>query len=352
MKNLNNLFEGDSNPGSLAIILDHFYTEQSLSDSGIGALKGIDNARYSVLAQVNNLLPSERQLVFYICQANLSIQYHNYSCGSDVRNYEENSDPESDSGTESEYWEKGQEFFQLADWHDINGKKIECETSYNALKEKGFSINVLNPSKGLVGLDDIDTWGKAAKIRTGYLGNEPAEKEYEYKKYMLVSFPRNRFETMIAIDFGGAVDSIYRTIIEEKHATDSKMRSNLEEICSALCKKEHVYIRRKFCYLNILEKRLTARSFSHIFHLLAMFNMQKEFESILNECTIKINQECAKRLGLAISQFGFDSLKKTIENFLKPSVGNFTNICGLVKVNNQTLFLTLLFIADNFIILI
>jgi hypothetical protein len=181
----------------------------------------------------------------------------------------------------------------------------------------------------------MDTWAKLVKLRVGFFGNDAAKAEYEYKKYLLVLFPRNQLQTMIAIDFGGAIDSIYLTAIEERNTTDFEMKSNIEEICFGLCKQ---YSRAK---------KLTARSFSQIFQLLTMFNMQKEFESILDKCTIRINQECAKRLGLAISQFGFDSLKNTLEKFLKPSVGNFINICALVKVSNQHLRISISIITEN-----
>ena len=309
------------------MLLDHIYTEQSLTDSGIGALKGIDNARYSVLSQANSFLPSEKQLAFYICEAKLSVdffyrRFDRYS-QSDIDFYRD-LDVNSYSEWGKEDGVKRSESFEIVDWYDINGNKIECNKSYieKALEKKTFFIDVLNPSKGLIGLDDLDTWGKETKIRMGYMGKFPTEKQCEYKKYLLVLFPRNQLQTMIAIDFGGAIDSIYRTAIEERKTTDSEMRSNIENICFGLCTQ------------HSRAKKLTTRSFSQIFQLLIIFKMQKEFESILKICPIKINQECAKRLGLAISQFGFDSLKNTLEKFLKPSVGNFTNICALVKVSN------------------
>lgn len=335
VKNLNNLFEDDSNPDTLGILLDHFYTEQSLSDSGIRALKGIDNERYSVLAQANKLLPSDKQLVFYICQANLSIDYYNYSCGSEIKESYELSDEDLDSGTESEHWEQGRKCFELVDWHDTNGKILDCDRSYieQAMKKKEFFIGVLNPSIGLTGLDDIDTWGRADRVRIGYLGNQAAEKDYEYKKYMLVSFPRNRIGTLIAVDIESALDLVYRMVVEEKSPTDSEMRCKIEKISSSLCEN------------NLRAKKLPAKCFSQAFHLLTVFNMQVEFESVLDNCTIKINEECAKRLGLAVSQFGFDSLKTTLENFLNPCVSNFTSIFALIQVIYQTL---LLFIQENF----
>ena len=326
MKNLNNLFGDDSYRGSLGMLLDHCYTEQSLSDNGIGALKGIDNARYSVLSQANSFLPSEKQLAFYICEAKLSIDYFHYCFDNysqaDIKFYRD-VDVNSYSDWGKEDGIKRSESFEIVDWYDINGNKIECNTSYieKELEEKTFFIDVLNPSKGLIGLDDLDSWGKETKIQMGYIGKFFAQKQCEFKKYLLVLLPRNQLRTLIDIDFGGAIDSIYQKIIEERNTTDSEMRSNIEEICCCLCTQ---YSRAK---------KLKARSFSQIFQLLTIFKMQKEFESILVKCPIRINQECAKRLGLAISQFGFDSLKNTLEKFLNPSVGNFTSICALVKVN-------------------
>ena len=59
----------------LAILLDHQYTHRSFSENGgVKALKGADHKRYSLLAQANQLLPEDKQLVFYICSATLKME--------------------------------------------------------------------------------------------------------------------------------------------------------------------------------------------------------------------------------------------------------------------------------------
>jgi hypothetical protein len=142
LKNINNLFGSDNNKSTLGVFLDHYYTDQSLTDSGIGALKGIDNARYSVLSQANSFLPSERQLAFYICEAKLSIEYavSQLESESEIDHYSHDDVDKPGNWEEDDDMEKRSESFELVNWRDISGSKVECDKSYieDALEEDNF----------------------------------------------------------------------------------------------------------------------------------------------------------------------------------------------------------------------
>ena len=62
----------------LAITFDHKYTHESISTSGINALKGIDADRFNLLKSASMSLPDEKQFCFYIVKASLILVQTNY----------------------------------------------------------------------------------------------------------------------------------------------------------------------------------------------------------------------------------------------------------------------------------
>ena len=104
-KSLNN------NEYHLGILLEHQYTPQSLSQNGVRALKGVDNARFSMLSQANLLLPVDKQLTFYICHASLNIDSYDVGGGGySKKNRYWQDDPDNYE------WEENQREDEFADW--------------------------------------------------------------------------------------------------------------------------------------------------------------------------------------------------------------------------------------------
>jgi len=67
----NNLVSFDK---PLAITFDHEYTHESISNSGINALKGIDADRFNLLKSASMSFPDEKQFCFYIVKASLKAE--------------------------------------------------------------------------------------------------------------------------------------------------------------------------------------------------------------------------------------------------------------------------------------
>lgn len=129
----------NNNPYHLGILLEHQYTHQSFSETGFGALKGVDHNRYKLLAHANELLPADKQLVFYICKASLKINliidgdpYDDYDPYEEVDEDEEEEEDEEESDEESKEQSKKSNYSQDSnDSHESYGcKYIENEREY------------------------------------------------------------------------------------------------------------------------------------------------------------------------------------------------------------------------------
>ena len=83
------------NWSSTAILLDHKYTGRLVETYGIKCLKGIDNDRFQFLYSLNEKLPEEKQVVFYLALANLAAERFNWYCAHDY--FEKEAESDSDS---------------------------------------------------------------------------------------------------------------------------------------------------------------------------------------------------------------------------------------------------------------
>jgi len=155
-----------------ALLLQHEYTEQSLSDMGFLAAKGRDRGFIKALLTINEHLPLEHKLYFMISRVSYSVTSD--GCGGgyyDDDIYWEEIES-SEPGCDLCFDEEGQiipaDNFSI-DWvHDLNEKAINS-VAFNKIDE--------------------DFWGEGDDDIEGYMGNYGPTKETTYSRYLFVVMP-------------------------------------------------------------------------------------------------------------------------------------------------------------------
>lgn len=159
-------------------LLEHEYTEQSLSDLGLQAMKGQDQDLIKAFLAINQSLPLEQQLSFLISRVSYSV---------------------SSDGSGSGYYGDDVLDPDMLDWYIIDSSKPGCDLCFN---DQGLSIPVsdfaidwvhdLNQSQPIstafADLDE-DFWGEGDEDIEGFMGNYGPSKETVYAKYLLVLMP-------------------------------------------------------------------------------------------------------------------------------------------------------------------
>lgn len=156
-----------------AFLLQHEYTEQSLSDLGFLATKGQDRDFIKALLAINEYLPLEQKL--YVMISRVSYSVTSDGCGGgyygdDDIHWEEieSSEPRCDLCFDEEGQIIPTDNFSI-DWvHDLNEKDISS-IAFNKIDE--------------------DFWGEGDEDIEGYMGNYGPTKETTYARYLLVVMP-------------------------------------------------------------------------------------------------------------------------------------------------------------------
>ncbi|KAG7385221.1 hypothetical protein PHYBOEH_009113 [Phytophthora boehmeriae] len=135
---------------SFALLLAHEYTKKSIEDMGIGALKGVDRARFQALQDANAGVTPEKKLHFVIAGLTLKIDYY-------------------DAGGE---WEENERDESIA-WYSTSG---EDHGNSSEIEE----LNMLNPRRETL----ADLWkNRGNSTFEGYLGNEGATRDTTYSRF-------------------------------------------------------------------------------------------------------------------------------------------------------------------------
>ncbi|WP_203250051.1 hypothetical protein [Cysteiniphilum marinum] len=155
-----------------SFLLQHEYTEQSLTDLGFRATKGQDRDLLQALVAINENLPLENKLNFMISRVSYSVTSDG-SCGyydRDDIDWEEieTSEPDCDFLFDESGHKIPVSNFMI-DWvHDLNQKEI-CSVSFDEV--------------------DDDFWGEGHDDIEGFMGNYGPTKETTYARYLLVIMP-------------------------------------------------------------------------------------------------------------------------------------------------------------------
>lgn len=156
-------------------LLQHEYTEQSLSDLGFLAMKGQDRSLVKSLVSINEHLPLEQKLYFMISRVSYSVTSDGYGghyrdCDEDDMDWEEieSSDPDCEICFDEDGHVIPVGHFSI-DWiHDLNGKEIDS-----------------------IAFDRVDDnfWGEGDDYIEGYMGNYGPTKETTYARHLLAVMP-------------------------------------------------------------------------------------------------------------------------------------------------------------------
>ncbi|CAD6892240.1 unnamed protein product [Tilletia laevis] len=154
--------------------LEHSYTPKSISELGVGSLKGQDRARVASLRTMNDVLPSHQRFNFYLVHGERQASYY----GTDQTTYQcewEETDPPTYSFTP----------LLSLDGKSLTSKPIDLDDA-----------DVLNPDYKT----RMQRWsGHRIKTYEGYLGNEGPTKDTKYEKYLLLAWPAKLVEDKMLV---------------------------------------------------------------------------------------------------------------------------------------------------------
>lgn len=158
-----------------AFLLQHEYTEQSLSDLGFLATKGQDRDLMKALLAINENLPLEQKLYFMICRISYSVTSD--GCGGYYNGYED----------------------EDMDWEEIESSEPRCDLCFDEhgqmIPIEKFNIDWMHDlnDKDIKSIDfnniDEDFWGEGTEDIEGYMGNYGPTKETTYARYLLTVMP-------------------------------------------------------------------------------------------------------------------------------------------------------------------
>ena len=156
----------------LAFLLDHEYTDSSLSQNEIKALKGIDHDRYNFLKLANNKLSSEKQLSFYIVNASLVVDSYDASEVKNGKYLDSRTYFEPNTSLEEKFWEENERKERIEKWYDEKG----APSLQNSKVDLNFFTRIIVPNSSqniFTGMTDTKLWGGLRKVEIeGYTGNE------------------------------------------------------------------------------------------------------------------------------------------------------------------------------------
>ncbi|KAE9333263.1 hypothetical protein PR003_g14106 [Phytophthora rubi] len=147
----------DDEDEPFALLLSHEYTVKSIQDLGTGALKGVDSARFHALKEANALVPTAKQLQFFIVRLTHKIEF--------------------DPGWDMDW--KPSKHKESMRWYSISGEslgRIRQSTKFNFLNPGQETLSQLWIPHGV-------------QKEEGYMGNEGPSRNTKYARYAIVAWP-------------------------------------------------------------------------------------------------------------------------------------------------------------------
>ncbi len=176
LKSLLKKFNQETLGENLAILLEHEYTENSFSSSGIKALKGIDSTRFNLLNDANNELPYENQFSFYLTEVNLVSEVQlesncNYKKKYGRYNRYQSDDDDDDDDDNDEVVEEYERSNEVKALYNVCGQKI---LHANKIDLEFFDeIIYPNFESDEIDLNDSQVYGSSKRVeKEGYMGKK------------------------------------------------------------------------------------------------------------------------------------------------------------------------------------
>ena len=177
------------------VLFDGEYNDALFKKNGINCLKNMDQVRYDLFKQANELLPNNKKFTFHIVKAIYQIKYliyeHNHSMidlisGDD--SYEINSDSE-DKYPDNDKLEVDTEEYYIERWFNSRG-----QAEKNLPLDLNFFTKIIDPNETskypFAQMEDIEIWNENRHVSidiSSYDGG--GDKTVTYQKYMLAILP-------------------------------------------------------------------------------------------------------------------------------------------------------------------
>lgn len=150
------------------LLLDHSYTEASISKLGVNCFKGNDRVLYETLRLANQTAQDDDRVQFFIAQTTKKVNevgIGGYSNG--------------DSFCES--CDRGGDDVECSSWEDMN-----CSYTIDLYDTSGSKCSYLYPKILFLDDENEDDWGEPATIKVQAMGNQAPERDTVYHRYSLV----------------------------------------------------------------------------------------------------------------------------------------------------------------------
>eukprot|EP00794_Sanderia_malayensis_P009480 gene9480-10470_t len=160
-------------PEALIFPVKHMYSKAGLTN-GSSSLKGHDAILASVLKKVNELMPKEKCLSFYIAKAEKNRS--SYGCGGGYGCYDMD-------------WEVSDEQDEITDWQTFEG----CNVSYLDMLNLNLKECVVSQE-----FDEDDFWGDPVETEEeGYTGNAGPNKDEIFNKCVIVAIKKAQEKCLV-----------------------------------------------------------------------------------------------------------------------------------------------------------
>ena len=274
----------------------------------------MDNDRFKALKEANESLAPEKQLAIYMCKLSLDIEYKDKKgyfdeVGYITPNYYKLFAPFNPHLFK---WVEIDRFLLWSDWHDLEGKPV-----FDSLSRLPFFNTYIDMKTGLeTNLSLKANWGEAVtRDYDGYLINDGVRLFVTYSKNAFAIWPKRfEFEILLKRDINCSINLAYKeeklnlTTLQAilKHASDIK---NLPD-----------------------GTKLNEKAIDQMLEILLKFNnlnYVREFIGFQKPAITLTNSSLFVKL---ISQFGYESLKDSLELIIKPNVDDLIQNCRFIMV--------------------
>lgn len=309
----------NTKPYVLGLTLANQYKSESIKTSGVNTLKDIDNDRFQLLYQAEQLLQLDKQLSFNICDASLHVKYREFSS-----NY-----------SNKVFWER-KKLIHSFTWYDSTGGLLFIDNDVKV----DFFDQIYNPNdqnSRPVELKSLDDWG--GPITEQLFDNEytKAEKIDKHVKTILVIWPKRfDFETKLRVDLTSSIDFLYKSafgahmIGNNYLPTNQETQSQLSILISFLAVHSRQEPAKRLSSVHLLKV-------AQLLHRYGQVNQIKEFFETIN--VQDINSAIVDQLFKTISKFNLDLLENSLKRFFHPCAKNLIRNCRIIEVKqNKTQF--------------
>jgi hypothetical protein len=209
-----------------------------------------------------------------------------------------------------------------SDWQDLEGKPV-----FDSFASGSYYDTLIDMKTGLdAQFSRTANWGRpVSQTFDGYL-IIGVTSTVTYNVNVLVIWPKRfEFEILLKSDINYVINSVYKSVVFNEDKTTSS---------SSLSTSEFETILNRAAYVKKLpdRKQLNEKSIDQMFEIALKFNnlnYVKEFIRFQKPKFTSVNSPIFIKL---ISQFGYESLKDSLQLIIKPNVDDLIKHCQFIMV--------------------